>query len=224
MTDRPILMSAPMIRALLEGRKSQTRRLAWRQNWAPGIECEHGYDACPECDKPKPTIWQKVRPGDRLWVRETWCTERVYDKLPPRDLPSGASINWRAGSGNLWPLTSNLWGRTRQSIHMPRWASRITLEVTATKLGRFHEISESDAEASGFEPGRLDDGMEERPIPGTDLTISSPGTFCSAAGMAQVFYHDMRPDPLWDAYSSPECVAMSFTVHQCNIDSMEAAA
>lgn len=224
MTDRGITERAPMVRALLDGRKVQTRRLAWRE-----CPCCFGggrvyAGECGLCggSGQKPTIWQKVRRGDRLWVRETWCTDRAYDKLPPRDLPSGASINWRAGSGNLWPSTSNLWGKTRQSIHMPRWASRITLEVTATKLEGLQDISEEDAQAEGFSDGRLDDGFGPRPFGDTGLTIESPGTLVSAGGAFQMAWAKLHPD--WDGYSSPEVVALTFTVHHQNIDSMEAAA
>lgn len=209
MTDRPILFSAPMVRALLDGRKTQTRRLAWTQPKLINI-----HSVLP----PKPTIWQSVKPGDRLWVRETWCA--------PNDQVVIYRANWRddalaRGLDNV-PLT-DAGIRWKPSIHMPREFSRLTLVVTDTKRERFHEISRDDAIAEGFAGGRLDDGFDERPL-GDGWTISSPGTFCSAAGAAQIEFMRLYPDPIWDAYSSPECVALTFTVHACNIDQMRKAA
>ena len=134
MTERPILFSGPMVRALLEGRKTQTRRVMKPQpkgmarldtggSWplASGSEfmrCPYGV------------------PGDRLWVRESWrkadsMTESVFYR---------ADEEWNAGAG--W----------KPSIHMPRWASRLTLEVTGVKVERVQEISERDAVAEGMPP------------------------------------------------------------------------
>lgn len=81
--------------------------------------------------------------GDRLYVRETWAAPHAYDHLPPRLIPQDARIHYAATEdrgGLLW----------RPSIHMPRWASRITLEVTAVRVERLHDISEADAVAEGI--------------------------------------------------------------------------
>lgn len=122
MTERPILFSAPMVRALLEGRKTQTRRIAWNT-----------YDHI-EGDPLKPMAAQRIKPGDTLWVRETHCFYggglfHAYQATPPDGL-----VNPR------W----------RPSIHMPRALSRITLKVTATRIEHLQDISETDATAEGF--------------------------------------------------------------------------
>lgn len=80
--------------------------------------------------------------GDRLYVRETWSAPHAYDHLPPRLIPKDARIHYAATEdrgGLLW----------RPSIHMPRWASRITLEVTGVRVERLQDISEADALAEG---------------------------------------------------------------------------
>jgi hypothetical protein len=80
--------------------------------------------------------------GDRLYVRETWAAPHAYDHLPPRLIPQDARIHYAATEdrgGLLW----------RPSIHMPRWASRITLEVTGVRVERLQDISEADAMAEG---------------------------------------------------------------------------
>ena len=84
--------------------------------------------------------------GDRLYVRETWAAPHAYDHLPPRLIPTDARIHYAATEdrgGLLW----------RPSIHMPRWASRITLEVTGVKVERLQNISEADAIAEGTPGG-----------------------------------------------------------------------
>ncbi len=126
MTDRPIIMSGPMVRALLDGRKTMTRRLAWRRRRTT--------DGHPN-DSLAHSSWMRVRPGDRLWVRET--TIRT-----PAGTDYAATTN-RAhyGAGGEIPKTP--------AIHMPRLASRVTLIVTATKMERLQEISAEDAEAEG---------------------------------------------------------------------------
>ncbi len=144
MKERPILFSAPMVRAILDGRKTVTRRLV-KPN-------PHKVDGgVPFTDAP---AWAHAEPGsavmrcpygvrgDRLYVRETWSAPHAYDHLPPRLIPKDARIHYAATEdrgGLLW----------RPSIHMPRWASRITLEVTGVRVERLQDISEADALAEG---------------------------------------------------------------------------
>lgn len=149
MKERPILFSAPMVRALLAGTKTQTRRavkpqprilagelLCWKDDALTddqmGKRCPYG------------------QPGDRLWVREAWLDlqgtgiERVTGD-PSRyayaaDTPSGShGDECRKTYGLKW----------RPSIHMPRAASRITLEITGVRVERLQDISEADAQAEG---------------------------------------------------------------------------
>jgi hypothetical protein len=182
-TDYPIIFSAPMVRALLDGRKTQTRRLAWRLTTHRGRYCE------------APTIWQKVKPGDRLYVRERFS----YDRL---DIDrNGMAPPWYWADGN--PERGD-WTKPKPSIHMPRWASRLTLGVTEKRQDPLLDISEKDAQAESFQPEDIGD------------------SFASAAGVFQIYWSEIHPD--WDGVSSPEVVALTFTVHQLNIDSMEAAA
>jgi hypothetical protein len=138
MKERPILFSAPMVRGILAGTKVQTRRVVKPQamgQWGPVVPCPYG------------------QPGDRLWVREAW------DFIPEGDpgTPSCAGIRYWADAGyELRTPPSNynpmLYGkeRVRPSIHMPRWASRITLEVTGVRVERLQDISEADARAEGI--------------------------------------------------------------------------
>lgn len=135
MKERPILFSTEMVRAILEGRKTQTRRVIKPQpndiRESPfvksGIETIHGYEIKP-----------KYEPGDRLWVRETWHQHSSDD-----DFCTG-EIHYRATEicvGTKWI----------PSIFMPRWASRITLEVTNVRVERVQDISEDDAIAEGID-------------------------------------------------------------------------
>ena len=129
MKERPILFSGPMVRAILDGRKTQTRR---PYNPKAGFPREDGevtpttadawtdYGPCP--------IGQ---PGDRLWVRETWTQNT-------------SGVIWYRADGHS--IANGLW---RPSIHMPRWASRITLEITRVWVERVQDITEEEAKAEG---------------------------------------------------------------------------
>ena len=134
--ERPILFSAYMVRAILEGRKTQTRRVIkhvpagtahiWNDGaewnvenaakalWVGALRCPYG------------------QPGDRLWVRETWQQ-------------FGDTFAYFATDTDVFPET-----KWRPSIHMPRAASRILLEITDIRAQRLHDITEADAIAEGL--------------------------------------------------------------------------
>lgn len=155
MTYRPILFSAPMVRAILAGRKTQTRRLLKNPEYygCPTGDCPHDTNA--ECIAAMNANVERryCEVGDRLWVREAWAkvpasayrmSEGVQQTVCPDD-PYYAAI-YAAG----WERCAPKW---KPSIHMPRWASRITLEVTDVRIERLREITESDALAEGaFDP------------------------------------------------------------------------
>jgi hypothetical protein len=141
MTDRPILFSAPMIQALLAGAKTQTRR---QLRECTRFTADRGIihmtpDALAESGFAH-TVCPYGVPGDRLWVREAWATHACFDDLPPREIKG--SFHYQA-DGEIQT------GKGRPSIHMPRWASRILLEVTEVRVERLRDISRGDAMAEG---------------------------------------------------------------------------
>jgi hypothetical protein len=165
--ERPILFSAPMVRAILEGRKTVTRRAVnlqlssshkWRgwvvdstasenigkASWGIGdgpVQSNAAYARCPY-----------GRPGDRLWVREAWAADAQVDSVAPRDLSQGEPV-WYPADGGTWQTGCSMVskGRGRPSIHMPRWASRILLEITDVRVERLQDISRYDIRAEGLE-------------------------------------------------------------------------
>ncbi len=146
MTDRPILFSAPMVRSLLAGTKTQTRRVAKHplaQNLSYIVDIGKGWFGDEEGEVQIRCPYGQ--PGDRLWVRETWAAPHGEDARPPRAIQCDQMRIHYAASEDRGGL---LW---RPSIHMPRWASRITLEVTGVRVERLQDISEADAMAEGVQ-------------------------------------------------------------------------
>ncbi|MCI2243233.1 hypothetical protein L3067_01240 [Xanthomonas sp. PPL568] len=136
MTERPILFNGPMVRAILDGRKTQTRRLLKSQH--EGAFAALGQRKC-----------HLGQPGDRLWVRETWgialCGSRV--SLAAEAWPDGWPLDRLRYAADGVPLGSAV---ARPSIHMPRWACRLVLEITDVRVARLQAISAADAEAEGL--------------------------------------------------------------------------
>lgn len=165
MSNRPIIFSAPMVRAILDGRKTVTRRILKPQpNMGPnGMMVCLGGDAWAESDGILSGLWKLQEPGDRLWVREAWRSTAIYDVLSPSEMNGKEPIRYECDETWQtwgWKLADKH-GRLRPSIHMPRWASRITLEVTEVRVQRLQAISEADAEAEGVQP-RFADGWPSR--------------------------------------------------------------
>lgn len=156
MKERPILFSGSMVRAILEGRKTMTRRVVKPQhlNMVEAVLEANGRWVFETIDYELTT--PHGRPGDRLWVRETWRTYKSLDHLSPRKISDGAIVDCSAGYPNkrIYDNSPILgMGKWRPSIFMPRWASRINLEITGVKVERLQDISEEDAKAEGCHHG-----------------------------------------------------------------------
>ena len=153
MKDRPILFSAPMVRAILAGTKTQTRR-AVKSTGMYAIDASiHGEEVARRELAALATRCPYGQAGDQLWVREAFSGPHCMDSsagckaVPPSKWGDGSRI-WYWADGNP---TEGDWTRPRPSIHMPRWASRILLEITAVRVERLQDISETDAEAEGIQ-------------------------------------------------------------------------
>ena len=106
-------------------------------------------------------------PGDRLWVREAWRALRRFDSMPPLDIEWRSMVAYEADAptGDYRQAPHGRMGKLRPSIHMPRWVSRITLQVTTVGVERLQDISEADARAEGApELLSVDGGYLEHPM------------------------------------------------------------
>lgn len=164
--ERPILFSGPMVRAILEGRKTQTRRvLKTPQPLEVPIPMPRDpgrwialtlRGETPEGNRGKVIACRHGSPGDFLWVRETWAPWHDEEGATLEE-PWGPVVTYfRADDPDFRPeLERDAWGnpfRWRPSIHMPRILSRILLELTAVRVERLQQLSEADALAEGMAP------------------------------------------------------------------------
>jgi hypothetical protein len=240
MTDHPILFSAPMVRALQDGRKTQTRRIItpgnslfnggrwsalhkrqewdWEGAWVDGGPSPMG-NAGPYLKLPWQAgdddfegsvhrIYPVIQPGDRLWVKEahylTDDGDSEYAVYAEDQTAVAEHLEFMARLQRRYPKAD--WSkhlRLRSPIHMPRWASRITLTVTDVRVQRLQDISEADAVAEGsFEPDE-------------DFSNYGPKGGRSAYRMLWTSLHG--PDA-WNA--NPWVWVKTFDVHLGNIDSI----
>ncbi|EAX3090790.1 hypothetical protein GSO54_004822 [Salmonella enterica] len=181
MNERGMIFNAEMVRAILDGRKTQTRRPVKFPLIDKNMGCElAGNELAGELAAHN--YWNSPygKPGDRIWVRETF---RVHSRAT-----DVATLVYRASVRNSWteqthrvpvavcntPATPEKW---TPSIHMPRWASRILLEITDVGVERLRDLSEEDAKSEGITPpaGGVLPGWEYR-INFRDLWMDIYGT------------------------------------------------
>lgn len=216
MTDRPIIFNGAMVRALLTGTKTQTRRIA-KITAVMGnkvaiespdeklIELEDGefrrgifhYESTSALSGPYRLPYAV---GDRLWVREAFAV--LADK------PRGSWI-YRADSEEARSAGPRVDVRWKPSIHMPRWASRLTLPVTDVRVQRLQQISEEDAIAEGAPCCTMDDdGRFYEDADRGNRRLGFAGLWDSLHGSGA-----------WDA--NPWIVALTFEVERSNIDEVK---
>ena len=212
MTDKPLLFSGPMVRALLEGRKTQTRRILKIRGHKTfsffGPSDTAGYDWHLRDSQRR---WHDLRdaqlrqrlgyePGDLIWVRETFN----QSGFPWPNLAQGLGrLHYQADPDHGW---QPYWGRWRPSIHMPRWASRLTLLVTDVRVQRLQDISEADAVAEGCRGFVSADGED--------------GT--SPREEFQDLWNSLNADRGYGWEANPWVCALTFEVHQGNIEKVAA--
>ena len=209
MKEHGLLFTAPMVRALLAGTKTQTRRLVKPQppagyefnEWV--VEYPGTISARLENKTPPLGMWTKRAPhgpvGRVIYAKETWCRAEAwypaasvayradYGDHEWKQCEPGVCSRWRTGVRSFDCMACNF-TRWVPSIHMPRWAARITLEVTRVRLERVQQITEEDARAEGVDTGptvgaiyRLPDGRVEARSVYADLwdEINGAGSWAS---------------------------------------------
>lgn len=237
----PILFSAPMVRALLDGRKTQTRRIIkpraalslFDGTWSDTYVLDPGNKDWRARDV-------RYAVGDLLWVRESVRAgedESNFDRQVEY-LADGATRrvadcedNSSEEFGRWWVLNSYRatdpdldGGKIVSPRHMPRWASRLTLAVTDVRVQRLKEISEEDAIAEGVE--RLHHGWFPYGISTFLTTVVDgrevPAQCCRTARQSfRLLWNSINGPGAWEA--NPWVVALTFTVHHCNVDQMAEA-
>lgn len=231
LTVRPILMSGPMVRAILAGTKTQTRRALrmpgyviderddgkawpWCQSWAHGDPDGSEWGACPY-----------GAPGDRLWVREAWRSERGFNGVPADGFRNAiaARIHYESdGIAEPWA------GKLRPSMFMVREFSRLTLEITSVRVERAQAISDADILAEGVTAEavralhegatvkrRKEAGMHPRMAIVANVTrVNEPQWHnperCNPIGLWRIAWTLINGRPSWD--SDPFVWRLSFKV------------
>jgi hypothetical protein len=205
MKTYPIIFSAPMVRALLEGRKTQSRRLITSM-WANA--------------KMRHESGEKIF----LYVRETWAYVASLDPGLPvyrADYPACVPANYE----NVPPTIEEAGYRWKPCIHMPRRISRLTLKVSDVRLQHLQDISEDDAIAEGFKAITKDGSLMKYGIPDNDglpVTDDSGWPWAEwSADPRQAYrrlWNSLHGPGAWE--DNPEVIALTFRVHHCNVDDL----
>ena len=152
MTERPILFNGAMVRAILEGRKTHTRRIAKVNDYGRVWKDKKSW----YCDDPNAILTCPWQPGYFLWVRETWAPTKFAPEMP----------NYSFAADGPKPEGLRKW---RPSIHMPRFVSRITLQVTGVHLESLQSITEEGAKEEGAESEEFLEELERAHSIGAEI-------------------------------------------------------
>ena len=209
MTDYHVLFSGQMVRAILDGRKTQTRRTgkAWFRRY------------------------ERFQAGERpwLWVRESWATWMVAPVSGGALSRDPVDILYKADGSKAWEDMEHDRALLRQrniakedgrtgnwvaipSTRMPRWASRLSLEVTDMRKERLQDISEEDARAEGISRSPHGNGDQWIDYP----SGSSAAGWLNPRDSFRSLWNSIHGPGAWNA--NPEVIVISFRVHKMNID------
>lgn len=224
--ERPILFSSPMVRAIREGRKTQTRRpvkphpaddcfvlVDYGDGWVP-YRSDDGESQSVKGDWVEEVIACPYgQPGDRLWVRENgWERPERTAKMLREGADTWEPYYYDAdGISEQEAADFKAWGfKRRPSIHMPRWASRILLEVGNVRVERLHDLTERDAMAEGVEPVVVGEGWRRYCDTGMELAGVVP---CETArGSFRSLWGHLNGEDHWGA--NPWVWVVEFSVIQ----------
>lgn len=196
MKERGMIFNGEMTRAILDGRKTQTRRPVKFPVHDKNLGCElAGNELAGELSAGNYLNSAFGKPGDRIWVRETFCPvddtqyggEKWVDYRATPKFEASHPAGWDSAPNDAEAL------KWRPSIHMPRWASRILLEITDVRVERLNTISEKDAAAEGVPPA----GSLLPDYPGTFLTPK--GDFAPAKVAFQRLWESIYGEESWKA-------------------------
>lgn len=174
MTERPILFSGPLVRAILDGRKTVTRRVA-KLTDAGYVKEPRGHRLWHPGDPEASLGCPYGQPGDTLWVKENYHLDCCHDPISPSDARMYEQRNIERRPHVMFAATPGfdpdgmVPGRLRPSIHMPRWASHIDLEVVCVRIERLHGITTADVRAEGVDLGA---GLGGMPSTSTDARFA----------------------------------------------------
>lgn len=236
MTVRPIAFTGAMVSALLEGRKTQTRRVLaslrglgkiseFGPSDTPGYDwhCRDREMRFHDLSDAEMRSRLPFARGDLLYVRECWRTLANSDGVKPRDMKGWEVLDYIADQKEDM---ASMFGRTRAAMHMPRWASRLTLKVTDVRVERVKDISEADAVREGLKECSTGLPEDELRIWGTPGPQGQFDPELAAYSPREAFRR------LWDSINSkrgygwdenPWVIAISFDVIRQNVDDLLAA-
>ena len=227
MKARPILFSTPMINALVEDRKTQTRRVV-KQPKDKNVSLF--YKGKPICLPPRiedisisnlieNAKFPYGKVGDLLYVKENFATDGILDHLKPSLLSHDHSIfyianqEWILGDFDkkYQGVHAKNKGKTRPNIFMPKWASRLTLEITDIRVERLQDISEEDAIAEGCEHPLKDD-------PDRGLIEACADWVADERTSFARLWKSINGKDSWD--KNPFVWVLEFKVHKCNFQKL----
>jgi hypothetical protein len=231
MTDHPLLMKPDMVRAVLDGSKLQTRRVinptpswldgAWfwkSPNYDNGAGSNYFHTTRIEGVMAPWVKAMRYKVGDRIYLREAWKALATRDFVAPRDMPPTTQILYLADGEERAPdgWKAGKYGRHRQAMHMPRWASRATLFVEDVRIQQIQSITPKDC---------VDEGLQTESLHYAGLVYQyrdeATGQLIESPNAQKVFRH------LWDGINEPRgfgwvnnpwVVAVTFRAEETNID------
>ncbi|PRI21503.1 hypothetical protein [Pectobacterium versatile] len=202
MKERGIIFNSDMVRATLSGQKTQTRRIVKPQPDEDGLARLRGGPWLDTSERVYRCPFGKV--GDRLWVRETfngfWLDDDVIQEIKDGISKASELCDYRSD----YPDSSQPVGGWTPSIHMPRWASRITLEITGVRVERLNDISEEDCWSEGID--EVDGRFENIEI--IDMARKIGCCIDDAKPMFALLWQSIYGEESWQA--NPWCWTITF--------------